>query len=543
MSTTLTISKQVYLQNLNAGLTYDLDTYAPFGYTVTEVYQIQTSSGSVTAALQINGTNITGLSSISVTSTAQNVAATGANTVAVGDALTLVFSSNSAAQNIQFTLSATRNAVSSVSNSDGTLTISPTAGDVVASLAALTSAKFLVGNGSNVATGVAMSGDATLANTGAVTIANNKVTNAKAAQMAANTIKGNLTGSTANASDNSLAAVSSALSTTMQSYFPGGFINKFRNAAFDVWQRGTSGTITAGTPAYTADGWIVGCTGANVPWAQTAGRNATRYGLKVTGATSVTDVLIKQRIESFLAAQLYPNATAQVTVQAKVYNNTGSSITPTLTIKHAGSADNWSTPTTDVNAVSLQACANATLTTVAYTFATASGTANGLEATIDFGNNFSTSGKSVEVFEWDIRVTPGVATGLNSAPPSPEFCPISLEYAVSQYYLPGINTGGNSVTGIAQGQCTNGTSAFITFFTPVATRVPVNGISISSASHFGVSDSTGASHTCTSVTFASANLNSYSVNLTVASGLSAGNATQFQTTSSSANLVFTGAEL
>jgi hypothetical protein len=43
----------------------------------------------------------------------------------------------------------------------------------------LTSAQFFVGNGSNIATGVAMSGDATLANTGAVTIANNAVTTAK----------------------------------------------------------------------------------------------------------------------------------------------------------------------------------------------------------------------------------------------------------------------------------------------------------------------------------------------------------------------------
>lgn len=105
----LTISKQVFLSNLNAGLVYSLDTYAPFGYTVTEVYQIQTSSGTVTAALKINGTAITGLSSISVTSTPQNVAATAANTLSVGDALSLVFSSNSGAQNIQFTLAATRN--------------------------------------------------------------------------------------------------------------------------------------------------------------------------------------------------------------------------------------------------------------------------------------------------------------------------------------------------------------------------------------------------------------------------------------------------
>ena len=61
-------------------------------------------------------------------------------------------------------------AVSSVANSDGTLTVSPTTGSVVVSLAALTSSKVLVGNGSNIATGVSVSGDATLANTGALTL-------------------------------------------------------------------------------------------------------------------------------------------------------------------------------------------------------------------------------------------------------------------------------------------------------------------------------------------------------------------------------------
>jgi len=105
----LTISKQVYLPNLNAGLTYDIDTYAPFGYTITDVKQIQTSSGSVTAALKIAGTAITGLSAISVTSTPQNVAATGANVVSVGNRVQLVFSSNSGATNINATLAATRN--------------------------------------------------------------------------------------------------------------------------------------------------------------------------------------------------------------------------------------------------------------------------------------------------------------------------------------------------------------------------------------------------------------------------------------------------
>ena len=61
--------------------------------------------------------------------------------------------------------------VASLSNSDGTINLSASTGAITASLTSLASAKFLVGNGSNVATGVAMSGDATLANTGAVTLA------------------------------------------------------------------------------------------------------------------------------------------------------------------------------------------------------------------------------------------------------------------------------------------------------------------------------------------------------------------------------------
>lgn len=50
----------------------------------------------------------------------------------------------------------------------------------------LTSAHILVGNGSNLATDVALSGDATIDNTGAITIANSAVTNAKIANSTIN---------------------------------------------------------------------------------------------------------------------------------------------------------------------------------------------------------------------------------------------------------------------------------------------------------------------------------------------------------------------
>lgn len=73
--------------------------------------------------------------------------------------------------------------VDSVTNSDGTLTISPTTGAVIASRAAITT-DVSVPAGSN-----------------AATIQANVVSNTKLAQMAANTIKGNNTGGTANAAD------------------------------------------------------------------------------------------------------------------------------------------------------------------------------------------------------------------------------------------------------------------------------------------------------------------------------------------------------
>ncbi len=61
----------------------------------------------------------------------------------------------------------------------------------------LPSANIFVGNGSSVATGVAMSGDVTIDNTGLTTIGSGKVSLAKMSNLAANSIIGNNTGSSA----------------------------------------------------------------------------------------------------------------------------------------------------------------------------------------------------------------------------------------------------------------------------------------------------------------------------------------------------------
>jgi hypothetical protein len=278
---------------------------------------------------------------------------------------------------------------------------------------------------------------------------------------------------------------------------PGGMRNRFRNGTMDVWQRGTSAMTVTTAGAYTADGWIVVPTGASCGAQVGAGRLITVNSLQVYGGTGVTDAIVKQRIESYVAASL---TTRTVTVQAQVYNNTGASITPLLTVKHAGSADNWTGPTTDVSAVSLQACANAAWTRIAYTFTDAGYAANGLEISFDFGNNFSTSGKSVQLAELDIRDTPGVPTGLNSNPPPPELRPIATELAFCQryYYRRGAQSSSDPLAQMHAASSTAVIGKVLDF--PVEMRASPT-INISGAGHLSLfSASASTTYTVTSIT-------------------------------------------
>jgi len=225
----------------------------------------------------------------------------------------------------------------------------------------------------------------------------------------------------------------SASGSTITHITAGGDRNKFRNGTFDIWQRGSSGTTITTAGAYLADGWIVLPTGASVTAdRQNSDLSLSYYSLRVTGAASVTDVIVKQRIEGFMAAPLVGQ---NVTVQAKIFNNTGGSITPTLTVKRANAQDNWGATTTDVNAVSLQVCPNAAWTLVAYTFAANASSYNGLEVAFDFGNNFSTTGKSIQICQCDISATPNLSTGLQTTPPIAEMRPIGIELPLCQRYF------------------------------------------------------------------------------------------------------------
>lgn len=221
--------------------------------------------------------------------------------------------------------------------------------------------------------------------------------------------------------------------------------NVIRNGPLDVWQRGTSSLTATTSGAYTADGMIVLPTGASVTASQASGRGPTKYSLMVTGATSVTDLIIKQRVESIISVRLNSRT---VTVQIQVYNNTGGSITPTLTVKYANSADNWSSSTVDpnCNGVSLQACANGAWTKVSYTYTDSGYAGNGLEFAFDFGNNFSSSGKTIQVTEFDVSWTPFALAGAqNPAPIEAQLRDISRELAFCQRYF---NVAATGVPGV-----------------------------------------------------------------------------------------------
>lgn len=320
----------------------------------------------------------------------------------------------------------------------------------------------------------------------------------------------------------------------------GGFLNKFRNSPMMVWSRGTSGTITAGTAnaAYTADGWIISCTGANVTWNQVGGISNTKNALQIVGTTGVTDTLIKQRIESIDVAPLNGDV---ITIQARILNNTGASITPTLTVNHATVADTFSTVANDVNAVTLQAIPNSSSAVVAYTFTASSSSVNGLEIIWDFGAVLNAGTKSVTIAEMDVRATPGISTGTNNSPPPPELAFEVVEIKRCSRFLPAYAASGTAQP-IATGYASSTTSGTYYFQFLTSTRVPVTGITATAGSNFQSEGAGNGTIALTGLSMGKGGPKSATLVGTAASGLVAGpQVLEFRLATGS--IIFTGAEL
>jgi hypothetical protein len=105
--TNLKSEDQIYLEGAT-NKTYPIISKKVYAETLTKVWGLKTTSGTCTVAIQINGTNVTGLSALSVTSTAQDVVASAANAMVAGDRMTIVITSAAAPVDLECTLEFTR---------------------------------------------------------------------------------------------------------------------------------------------------------------------------------------------------------------------------------------------------------------------------------------------------------------------------------------------------------------------------------------------------------------------------------------------------
>jgi hypothetical protein len=231
--------------------------------------------------------------------------------------------------------------------------------------------------------------------------------------------------------------------------------NALRNSALTDWFMGTSGTAptSTGTANWTAEGVYVVPTGAAVTWAQTAPANlsgARSYnGLKITGATSNTDVLFRFVIASYDAA---PLAGQRVTCQFPLLNNSGATLTPTISTKYPTAQDNWTSATADLAATNLSSITNAATLTLAYTFTVSANANLGYEIIIDVGA-LNTTGKNVELGGgFDCHPTPGATVGIPATVPQPFIADLAATMLRDQTFFyttmgngaaPGGGTGGN----------------------------------------------------------------------------------------------------
>jgi len=188
----------------------------------------------------------------------------------------------------------------------------------------------------------------------------------------------------------------------------------------------------------------------------------TPYDLRIVGAASVTDTFIRFPLS---AADAAPLAGKTVTFQITGVGSSPVTVTPTITVKHAGSADNWASPVTDVNAATLQTMTSGAQTTWSYTFAASASSSYGLEVIIDFGSIFNSSSNYITFFAPDLRVTPGVTTGINNSPPTPEIRDAVSDIAWSKLYYrttyangvaAGTATQNGMITGASSGTSTDG---------------------------------------------------------------------------------------
>ena len=299
--------------------------------------------------------------------------------------------------------------------------------------------------------------------------------------------------------------------------------------SFDRWQQyngGTSGTLTVTPQTFTA---------GTAPVTGYEGKNFVQC-VTAAGANTDTYAVYGQKVED---VRTFANQTTTVSFWAKA-----SSGTPKIAIEVVQSFGTGGSPSADVNSAFGTVTLSTSWARYSVTVAVPSisgktlGTANdsyaGLNLWISAGSNFNTRASSIglqnNTFQiWGVQWEAGsVATPFQTATGT-----IQGELAACQRYYQMLVNG--NIGYFTSGQCTSTTagSVIVPF---VVTMRAAPSISFSAANHFTVNQSNGTATGLSSFSYTIGTINQARFDFTVASGLSAGNATIMATQNTSAQL-------
>lgn len=161
--------------------------------------------------------------------------------------------------------------------------------------------------------------------------------------------------------------------------------NRIINGGFDVWQRGTSGTVAAGGFGYAADRFYIYTLGGSTAYSLASGLAigsslVNTNAILMSGSAGNTALNFGQRIE---AVNIRDRALSQVTFSGWLYSSV--TVTPTLYGFTPNSVDNHSSVTSVGTLPALPTVQANTWTYFSVAFTLPAAAANGLDIGIQWG--------------------------------------------------------------------------------------------------------------------------------------------------------------
>jgi hypothetical protein len=287
----------------------------------------------------------------------------------------------------------------------------------------------------------------------------------------------------------------------------------------DQRNAGASQSVSNGATVYTVDRWFMLPIG-NAVIGQRVSNGSGGYNYQMTGAASVSSIYFGQRIESANSADM---AGQTATLSVSLANSTLTSVA--WTAYYANSTDNFGAVTSIASGTFT---INSTLTRYSTQISIPSAATTGIQIVFNVGAQ--TSGT------WTIS-NAQLEVGSSATPFERRL--YNQELANCQRYLPAIPIGNGD---LASGLCYSTTKALIPITFPVTARVGPTGVTVSSAGHFSLRNSAASLVTITGLAYSTGQPECSCIEATVASGLTAGNATNIYN-GGSGYILFTGCEL